>query len=218
MRLKYPKALHDPDSPLFKMPYKRHPNDPKYLLIVHHTAGHQTRSGMGFIKSFLKRGLCTDFLDQYGQVWQQSHGDRGGYHAGKSKWSGLSTVSRYGRGIEIAGGGKLKLKTPDGDIISWSKQGIPLGHKLVTYFNKPVLNARYVSKSEGYVHKGWYEPFTDAQETALADYLIWWCQHGLDPKRILGHDDVAPGRKNDPGGSLSMPLRSFVLEKVVPFV
>ncbi|TAL01726.1 MAG: N-acetylmuramoyl-L-alanine amidase [Rhodospirillaceae bacterium] len=45
-----------------------------------------------------------------------------------------------------------------------------------------------------------YRPFPDFQIAALMDLAEEIAaRHGLDPKAILGHSDIAPGRKQDPG-------------------
>jgi N-acetylmuramoyl-L-alanine amidase len=49
-------------------------------------------------------------------------------------------------------------------------------------------------------HFGGYPDFTDAQMDAVielaADIVA---RHGIEPRRVLAHSDVAPGRKIDPG-------------------
>lgn len=196
----YPEAIFIDDLPKLKTHYSF--GEWPEVYVVHFTAGWQKRTGRDFMKSFLKRGLCTDFLDKDGQVFQQRDGNRGGYHAGKSSFMGRSSVSRFAPGIEIACGGKLKEE----------------GGKLVTWFKKevPKENARYVTRQEGYVHTGWYEKYTEAQEESLAKFLAWQMRMGV--KHIVGHDQIAPNRKSDPGGSLSMPLAQFVEEKVKPLI
>jgi AmpD protein len=46
-------------------------------------------------------------------------------------------------------------------------------------------------------------PYTDAQYERLADVVGALLAHypGLSPDRIIGHSDIAPGRKTDPGPS-----------------
>jgi len=196
----YPEAIFLDDLPKLKTPYNFGAWPEVY--VVHFTAGWQKRTGRDFMKSFLERGLCTDFLDQDGKIFQQREGNRGGYHAGKSSFKGRSSVSRFAPGIEIACAGKLKEK--DGKLVSW--------------FNKvvPKEKARYVTRQMGYVHSGWYERYTEAQEESLAKFLAWQMRMGV--KQIIGHDDIAPDRKNDPGGSLSLPLSKFVKQRVKPLI
>lgn len=234
LRYFYPNAMWDPEEDLFKtrwtLPMKKDSSGKKVVdwskvvIVIHHTAGWQHRTGAGFINSFLKRGLCTDFLDENGQIWQQRHGDRVGSHAGESKFKGKKYVSKFSIGLEIAAGGKLKIAKPGRDPKSWSKKDIPEGYEIVTYFKKKVPNARYVTREQGYEETGWYEPFTDAQEEELAQWIAHWMRLGVPMENVVGHDEVAGRkylgrqRKNDPGGSLSMPLQKFVAEKVLPLV
>lgn len=49
-------------------------------------------------------------------------------------------------------------------------------------------------------HKFGYGPFPDAQFEALVPLLArMMAQHGIPPANVLGHSDVAPERKIDPG-------------------
>lgn len=196
----YPGAIFIDDLPKLKTIYNfgRWPE----VYVVHFTAGWQKRTGRDFMLSFIKRGLCCDFMDKDGQVFQQRDGNRGGHHAGKSIFRGRSSVSRFAPGLEIACGGKLKEK--NGKLYTWFKKEIPKE------------TARYVTRQMGYVHSGWYEPYTEKQEQELAKFLAWQMRMGV--KQIVGHDEIAPDRKNDPGGSLSMPLSQFVEEKVKPLI
>ena len=45
------------------------------------------------------------------------------------------------------------------------------------------------------------QPFTAAQYTKLVEIcvVLFRCYPGLKPDRIVGHSDIAPGRKTDPG-------------------
>lgn len=229
LRLFYPNAVWLPEEDLLKtrwnLPKKNGQVDwSRVVVVIHHTAGWQHRKGEDFIKSFLKRGLCTDFLDENGQIWQQRHGDRAGSHAGESKFKGKSSVSKFSIGLEIAGGGLLKIAKPGREPKSWYKKEIPSGYNIVTYFKKHVPNARYVTRQEGYEVTGWFEPFTEAQENELAMWIAHWMRLGVPAENIVGHDEIAGKkylgrqRKNDPGGSLSMPLAQFVEKRVLPLV
>ena len=49
-------------------------------------------------------------------------------------------------------------------------------------------------------HEWGYRPFPDAQMAAFADLARGIMdRHGILPHRVLGHSDVAPARKEDPG-------------------
>jgi hypothetical protein len=62
------------------------------------------------------------------------------------------------------------------------------------------------------IQKGYYHKYTKAQEEALVKVIKWLYYQGggvfkLD--YVLGHDEAAPSRKNDPGGSLSQSMPEF---------
>ncbi len=49
-------------------------------------------------------------------------------------------------------------------------------------------------------HEFGYRPFTAVQTEAVARLTSDLVRrHGIDPRRVVGHADVAPGRKEDPG-------------------
>lgn len=58
-----------------------------------------------------------------------------------------------------------------------------------------------------------HSPYESAQYAMLARVIVALCRSypGLSPRRLVGHSDVAPGRKSDPGPSFDWPrLRSLV--------
>ncbi|WOI52055.1 N-acetylmuramoyl-L-alanine amidase [Parvularcula sp. LCG005] len=67
----------------------------------------------------------------------------------------------------------------------------------------PHDNVNQVSIGIELVNRGhfWgYEEFPEAQMTALEDLLAGMMQrHGLKPHQVVGHSDIAPERKEDPG-------------------
>lgn len=58
-----------------------------------------------------------------------------------------------------------------------------------------------------------HEPYASTQYAMLARVITLLCRSypGLSPDGVVGHSDVAPGRKSDPGASFDWPrLRSLV--------
>jgi AmpD protein len=58
-----------------------------------------------------------------------------------------------------------------------------------------------------------HEPYASTQYAMLARVIVALCRaYGtLSPDRVVGHSDIAPGRKTDPGPAFDWPrLRSLV--------
>ena len=60
-------------------------------------------------------------------------------------------------------------------------------------------------------------PYTDAQYAALGEVLVALIEAypSLSPEHIIGHSDIAPGRKSDPGPAFDWPrLRALLARRL----
>lgn len=197
-----------------KMPTRgKYPKKYPEGAIIHFTAGWDTEESKAIneVKRGKENGYCFFVIGPTGKVYQSFPLSDWGYHAGKSHWPSLgSDVSKRLVGIEICNPGKLRPQ-PDGTFKSWFGQVIKEGE--IRHIKG--LNSKF------YQEEGFYKKYTDAQEKALVDLLVWLYINNplvFHIENILGHCDVSPGRKNDPGGALSMPIESFqgfIKEKVL---
>lgn len=167
--------------------------------IVHFTAGwNSPTAAVSMLKDCAKRGLGVTFgIDYDGTLYQSMPLSDWGYHAGDSKWKGIDgSVSDDLVGIEICSGGMLENK--NGKFYTWFGKEVPFE------------NVRHVSVTTDVGETlGAYEIFSPAQEATLIKLLKWLKENNkeiFETKYILGHQEVSPGRKNDPGGSLSMGM------------
>lgn len=162
--------------------------------VVHYTAGHSRKSA---ISQAQKHGWAYFVIDQPGEVYQAHPLDRWGYHAGVSEWGAQypNGVSKHLVGIEVVCAGKL-TKSDDGSLRTWWGKEVPQE------------NAILVSGKD-WGDDGYYEKFTQEQEDSLVSLLFWLKTNSpwiFSANYVLGHHEVSPGRKTDPGGSLSMPM------------
>lgn len=113
-------------------------------------------------------------------------------HAGDSTWLGQTGLSRLCVGIEVACPGILG----EGNVPWYGGAAIE---------NPRVINA---ADEKDNVKSGSYARFTGAQEQSLFALLAWHAKNCPDFKVewIVGHDEIAPDRKLDPGGSLSKTM------------
>ncbi len=117
--------------------------------------------------------------------------DRVAWHAGSSRWGNLSGLNAYSIGIELDNAGKL------------TRQGNTWRAWFGTeYSSDQVMEA--VHKNGGEL-AGWplYTPEQLQATLTVAGVLI----KRYNLQAILGHDDISPGRKVDPGPAF--PLANF---------
>lgn len=146
-----------------------------------------------------KNGFNFLVMDVFGNVYQSRPLNKWGYHAGKSFHESVGySCSKYFAGVEVLNPGRLTEK--NGKFYTWFDYEIPEAH------------VRHVDGSDSRP-RGYYCMFTKEQEDGLLALSLWLLRNS--PKdcfklaNIVGHDTISPGRKTDPGGSLSMTIEGF---------
>ena len=175
-----------------------YPNGVPEGLIVHYTAGNQNQSPQSAMDNALRNGHCYFYIDAAGIIYQQFDLNRYGSHAGESLCpiTGRKNVSKFYAGVEIACAGKL---SPNEDAY-------------YTWFGKKIPNdqVREFKGSDTQRSIGFYQKFTIPQEQALFKLSLAFIKlFGISSEFIMGHDEIAVGRKHDPAGSLSCSMGEF---------
>lgn len=129
-------------------------------------------------------------VDRDGSVWQIVPFNRKARHAGRSSWKGLQSLNRCSIGIEIANYGWLD---PQGDG-SYKRPDTP------RFAAEAVVVAPMPS---GTREMGW-ENYTESQLEAVAQVTRALVYAYPSISEILGHQEIAPGRKFDPGPAFPM--------------
>ena len=173
-----------------------YPNKYPSGAVIHYTASHGSlEREVSYAK---KNGYSYFLIDRSGVVAQLAPLNRWGYHAGKSSWEGLgSNVSRYLVGIEVVCGGLLTEK-----IIEGKKT-------YRTWWGKEVDSSNMRRDGLSGVP---YEIFNNKQEEALLYLILWLKENNPDVFNfdyVLGHHEVSPGRKVDPGESISFSMPAY---------
>jgi N-acetylmuramoyl-L-alanine amidase len=190
MIVKGHKLFHDDGTPVA---FKRSPNvstssfDPKYL-VMHYTAGVKASGAISWLISPASSASAHLVIDRDGTITQLVRFDQKAWHAGRSSWHGLTGMNSHSIGIEMANAGKLVRK---GDHwTSWSGAVIP---------DEEVIVAKHKDES---TPTGWHV-YPEAQiMAALQAGCALRAKYGFTD--VLGHEDIAPGRKTDPGPAFPM--------------
>lgn len=161
------------------------------FLVMHFTAGASAESS---IEHLVTRGSSASahlVIGRDGSVTQLVPFNRVAWHAGASRWQGVTGLNRHSIGVELDNAGEL-TKTAAG-WVSWFGRVYP---------SEEVVVAAH--KHDG-IETGWHR-YTEEQLSAALQACEAICRHyGLED--VLGHDDIAPERKRDPGPAF--PLERF---------
>jgi len=189
MKIKAHKLHQDDGS---QVPFRRSPNQsgqisPRFL-VMHYTAGSSAEGSISWLTNPVARASAHLVIGRDGSITQLVLFNRKAWHAGRSQWRGISGLNSHSIGIEIDNAGKLqgspgRWRTSTGRAVSDSDV-VELPHKF-----------------DG-VTRAW-QTYTDVQMEAVIKVAATLVQHyGIE--EIIGHDDISPGRKSDPGPAFPM--------------
>lgn len=159
-------------------------------IVLHYT-------GSGTLQSAVSTFLDPDvkasthlIIGRNGSVVQLMPFDRIAWHAGVSEYQGRKDINRYSIGIELENAGKLK-KSGD-QYVSWFGRA---------YSEEDVVSAIYKDET----NPSFWHRYTEAQITTVMDICKLLCSiYGV--KTIVGHDEISPGRKIDPGPAFPLEM------------
>lgn len=167
---------------------------PEYL-VVHYTAGSSAEGSVAWMCNPAAKAAAHLVIGRDGSLTQLAPFNRVTWHAGKSEWEGRSGLNGFSIGIELDNAGKLE-RVGNRWISAVSKRAYP---------DDDVLVANHKHDRPGTPPIGWHE-YGEAQlEIAAQVGLLLMEKYSL--KDVLGHEDIAPGRKADPGPAF--PMASF---------
>jgi N-acetylmuramoyl-L-alanine amidase len=180
-----------------KVNFKATPNvggalNPRYL-VMHYTAGSSAASSIASLCTKKPQGNASAHLvvARDGTITQLAPFDVVTWHAGVSQWNGVVGLNSASIGVEIDNAGPMNV----------------VGDKFVAWFGRayPAAEVLMAAHKHGGPVRPWHA-YTEAQIERcleLAELLV--AHYGLID--IVGHDDIARGRKQDPGPAF--PLASI---------
>jgi len=156
------------------------------LLVVHFTAG---VSSLGWLTSPLSKASAHLLITRCGQIIQMVPFNRCAWHAGsKSVWKGRVNCNLFSIGFEMENLGKMH-RDAGGKWVSW--QGVPAP-------DSEVVEAVHKNEHE---MAGWHKYTPDQIDAVTQAAKAVVAAYGLE---IVGHEDVLPEVKVDPGPAFDM--------------
>lgn len=168
---------------------------PQYL-VLHYTAGKSAQSSINWLTNAESKASAHVVLGRDGAICQLAPFNVKTWHAGVSHWDGLSGLNSHSIGIEMDNAGPLKK----------------VGEQYQAWFGTmygadQVLYAKHRLDAD----PRWWHAYTEKQiQRALELARLLVTQYHL--KDVIGHEDIAPDRKRDPGPAFPLEsLRATVL-------
>jgi len=152
-------------------------------LVSHYTAGHTTKSAYDTLKDPKVEASAHLILGRDGKWIQLVPFNRIAWHAGQSKWRNRIGLNQYSIGVEIVNAGPL-TKSSSG-YKTWYGSIVP---------SIDVLKAKHRNEST----ERYWQTYTEIQIDEFIKFTKL-LKETYDIKYILGHEEIAPGRKSDPG-------------------
>jgi N-acetylmuramoyl-L-alanine amidase len=181
--------------------HKRAGLKPRFI-VLHYTAGGPASASVAALE---KVGLSAHVVvDRDGSIIHTVPFDHIAYHAGESEWEGYSGLNEWAIGIEIANYGWLPPQ-PDGAFQRIASDGKP---------ETPRLEASQVLVADhpnGWPRAYGWELYPVPQLAAVKGLCEALMRRYPEIVDIVGHDEISPARKQDPGPALNLaPFRHIV--------
>ncbi len=166
-------------------------------IVIHYTAGASLESSVDTLRDPEVQASAHIVVGRDGRIKQLIPFNKIAWHAGVSEWEGRTYLNRYAIGIEIDNAGRLN-KVGD-QYQAWWGGFIPADE---------VFQGVHRNESE----PSFWQAYTEKQiSIVLSLCRLLKSTYNID--LILGHEEIAPGRKTDPGPAFPLDkLRQLLLE------
>ena len=164
--------------------------DPRYL-VIRYTAGQSASAAVSWLVSKESKASAHAVIGRDGSITQLVPFNRIAFHTGISSWDGINGLSPHSIGFELDNAGRFKRV--GNSWVSWFGRIYP---------DEEVLVAVHKHGTDTY---GWHTYTEEQIQSALELGSALFARYNLID--VVGHDDIAPRRKWDPGPAF--PMHSF---------
>jgi len=181
---------------------------PQYL-VMHYTASTVEKGSISWFLNKEAQASAHLLIDTDGSITQFAPFNVVTWHAGVSEWNGLSGLNKFSIGIELVNAGKL-VRSGNSWISVLEKKPIADSEVIIAAHRNDPNNS------------GGWQMYSEIQLQVAAEVAAVLVK-AYSLKDVVGHDEIAPHRKVDPGPAF--PMSSFRSRAVgrkegkpVPFV
>ncbi len=152
-------------------------------IIIHYTAGGNGEASAKYLCNDKIKASAHLVVARNGKIYQLVPFNIVAWHAGVSSFNGRKGFNKYSIGIEIDNAGILEKR----------------GNKFFSWFGKEYPSTQVIkAKHRNETTEKYWHTYTQEQiETVEQICLLLIEKYNI--KTILGHEEISPGRKQDPG-------------------
>jgi len=165
-------------------------------IVLHYTAGRSALSSAKYLVKPNVKASAHLVVGKEGEIYQLVPFDTISWHAGKSSYKGRSGFNKYSIGIELDNAGPLTKS----------------GTQYMTWFGESRQAEEVIeAKQRNEASPRFWERYTKAQIEAVEQVCEVLAEKYPAIDSILGHEEIAPGRKLDPGPAFPLDKLRNVL-------
>ena len=170
--------------------------DQPVAVIVHFTAGRDAKSSIRTLTDPSVKASAHLVVGRDNSITQLVPFDTVAWHAGKSSWGSMIGMNKYSIGIEIDNAGRL------------DKQG----EEYLSWFGKPYKKEEvFEGTHRNEEAKSYWHRYTEKQ-IEIVENICRLLVEAYGISLILGHEEISPGRKVDPGPAFPLDrIRNSIL-------
>jgi len=153
-------------------------------LVMHYTGGSSAESSVRHLCKKSAKASAHLVIGRDGKIFQLAPFNVITWHAGRSSWKERNGLNKYSIGIELDNAGEL-TDNGSGKFFSWFNKA---------YATEEVYSGIHRNRTSS----SFWHSYTEEQLEKTFDVCELISEH-YNIKEIIGHEEIAPARKSDPG-------------------